>query len=156
VEHQLARAALEQLEQLAPDGPGFDAALTMVMAGIEHHVVEEETQALPRLVAQLGPDRLAALAQQLTAARSDLLDESGEIRHGTPKRKGRRAPTARPARQKRPAERTRTPRSKRTPSRVDPDQTTRADLIARARKAGISGYSHLSKEELAKALNRAG
>jgi Hemerythrin HHE cation binding domain len=48
-EHELARKGLEDLVSLAPDEPGFGAALAAVNAGIEHHVEEEETEVFPAL-----------------------------------------------------------------------------------------------------------
>src|SRR3954470_9271193 len=43
-EHALSRKALTEMLNLAPDKPGFDAALESVKAGIEHHVEEEENE----------------------------------------------------------------------------------------------------------------
>lgn len=48
-EHDLARKALEDVERLAPDEPGFGAALDALKAGIEHHVKEEEEDDFPQL-----------------------------------------------------------------------------------------------------------
>lgn len=145
VEHELARDALAQLEELAPDEPGFEGALTMIVAGIEHHVAEEETEAFPALVAELGPERLAELARELTAARADLLAKlPGD--GAQPKRQNR------PARPKRTNAPTRTPRSGRTRRKIDPAEHTRAELLERAKKAGVSGSAHMTKDELAKAL----
>jgi iron-sulfur cluster repair protein YtfE (RIC family) len=45
-EHELARTGLDQLTELTGQ-PGFDAALEMVKAGIEHHVQEEEGEIFP-------------------------------------------------------------------------------------------------------------
>jgi hemerythrin-like domain-containing protein len=147
VEHQLARDGLSQLAELTPDEPGFDGALAMVVAGIEHHVVEEESEAFPRLAAELGPDRLAELAQQLTSVRAELLE--GEQKQSRSERKHERPP-----RPKRETDRRRVSRRQRKTAKIDPDETTKADLIQRAKKAGVSGYSHMSKAELAKAIAR--
>jgi len=159
VEHQLARDGLAQLEELTPDEPGFDGALVMVMAGIEHHVMEEETDAFPRLAAKLGPDRLAELAQQLTSVRANLLAQAqgnGQAETKPPAKQDKaQARQPRPPRPKQKSDRTRTPRSKRR-SVVDPDATTKSDLLKQAKRAGVSGYSHMSKAELAKAITRAG
>src|SRR4051794_593172 len=38
IEHRMARNALDQMLELAPDKPGFGAALEVVKAGVEHHV----------------------------------------------------------------------------------------------------------------------
>jgi iron-sulfur cluster repair protein YtfE (RIC family) len=48
-EHQLARKSLEDLLRLAPDEPGFGAALDATKAGIVHHVQEEEKNTFPQL-----------------------------------------------------------------------------------------------------------
>lgn len=48
-EHELARKALADVLDLAPDGPGFGGALEALKAGIEHHVEEEEGEVFPQL-----------------------------------------------------------------------------------------------------------
>jgi hemerythrin-like domain-containing protein len=143
VEHQLARDGLAQLQELTPDEPGFDAALVMVMAGIEHHVQEEEGEAFPGLVSRLSAEQLAELAGQLTSRRAELV-----------RREASPTPETRPPRPKRPSNR-QGPRNKRKSAKINPDESTKADLIERAKKAGVSGYSHMSKADLAKAIARA-
>jgi hemerythrin superfamily protein len=48
-EHELARKALDDVVRLAPDEPGFGAALDACKAGIEHHVEDEESKVFPQL-----------------------------------------------------------------------------------------------------------
>lgn len=48
-EHELARESLENVLDLAPDEPGFGAALEATKAGIAHHVEEEENEVFPEL-----------------------------------------------------------------------------------------------------------
>ena len=48
-EHALARDGLDAMLELAPDEPGFGAALEAVKAGIGHHVEEEESDVFPKL-----------------------------------------------------------------------------------------------------------
>lgn len=48
-EHELARKTLKEMVALAPDEPGFGAALDSLKAGIEHHVKEEEDDVFPKL-----------------------------------------------------------------------------------------------------------
>jgi hypothetical protein len=48
-EHELGRKSLEDMLRLAPDEPGFGAALDATKAGIAHHVEEEEKEVFPEL-----------------------------------------------------------------------------------------------------------
>jgi hemerythrin superfamily protein len=48
-EHELGRKGLDDMNKLAPDEPGFGAALDAVKAGISHHVEEEENDVFPKL-----------------------------------------------------------------------------------------------------------
>src|SRR6478736_4924914 len=48
-EHELARKSLEDVVRLAPDEPGFGAALDATRAGIVHHVDEEENEVFTEL-----------------------------------------------------------------------------------------------------------
>lgn len=48
-EHDLARKALADLQELAPDEPGFGAALDVCKAGVDHHVKDEEDEMFPKL-----------------------------------------------------------------------------------------------------------
>jgi hemerythrin-like domain-containing protein len=48
-EHGLARRALGEMLSLAPDAPGFEAALETTKAAIEHHVQDEEGDVFPTL-----------------------------------------------------------------------------------------------------------
>jgi hemerythrin superfamily protein len=48
-EHELARKSLTDMVDLAPDDPGFGAAMESTKAGIEHHVEEEEGEIFPKL-----------------------------------------------------------------------------------------------------------
>jgi iron-sulfur cluster repair protein YtfE (RIC family) len=70
-EHQLAREGIDKMLSLAPDAPGFGAALEMVKSGIEHHVEEEESEMFPKLTKALGAGTLA-VAQQIVDMRAQL------------------------------------------------------------------------------------
>lgn len=48
-EHELARKALGDVMRLAPDEPGFGAALDALEAGVKHHVHDEESDVFPEL-----------------------------------------------------------------------------------------------------------
>jgi iron-sulfur cluster repair protein YtfE (RIC family) len=70
-EHQLGRKLLEDVLRLAPDEPGFGAALEALEAGISHHVEEEETEVFPELRSD-GATVLAEMATPFMAKRLEL------------------------------------------------------------------------------------
>lgn len=70
-EHRLARKALDDVIGLAPDEPGFGAALDALKAGIEHHVKEEEHEVFPK-VRKEGESVLAAMATPFMRRRAEL------------------------------------------------------------------------------------
>jgi hemerythrin superfamily protein len=158
-EHELTREVLAHVEDLAPDDPGFDGALAMLVAGIEHHVAEEEGEAFPALATALGPNGLASLADEMRPTRAELLAQpdqsasasSSEGKESSSRR--RRSSDDRHRSSDQPARPRSTSRQRR--NRVDPDTTSRADLLQQAKRAGVAGYSHMTKAELAKAISRA-
>jgi hemerythrin superfamily protein len=70
-EHELARKGLEDMLRLAPDEPGFGAALDAVKAGITHHVEEEETEVFPKL-REDGASALEKMATPFMKKRMEL------------------------------------------------------------------------------------
>ncbi|MEY2450899.1 MAG: hypothetical protein QOD92_473 [Acidimicrobiaceae bacterium] len=70
-EHELARKTLAEMLNLAPDKPGFEAALESVKAGIEHHVEEEENEVFPKLRNQ-GENVLREIATPFIHKRTEL------------------------------------------------------------------------------------
>jgi hemerythrin superfamily protein len=67
-EHELAKKALKDVQSLAPDEPGFGAALDALIAGITHHVDEEENDVFPKLRSK-GESVLADMATPFMAKR---------------------------------------------------------------------------------------
>jgi hypothetical protein len=78
-EHRLVRHALRQLVGFAPAEPGFDGALAMLQAGVQHHVEEEEDQAFALLREHLDDAAYADLGNRLAAARQHALDSDESI-----------------------------------------------------------------------------
>jgi iron-sulfur cluster repair protein YtfE (RIC family) len=70
-EDDLARQGLEEMLGLAPDEPGFGAALDSVKAGIGHHVDEEENEVFPKLRKD-GQSVLDAMATPFMKKRIEL------------------------------------------------------------------------------------
>jgi hemerythrin superfamily protein len=70
-EHELARKGLQDVIDLAPDDPGFGAALDAVKAGISHHVDEEEDEVFPKLRKE-GSEILEQMATPFMTKRLEL------------------------------------------------------------------------------------
>jgi hypothetical protein len=112
-EHELGRKALADVERLAPDEPGFGAALDALKAGISHHVEEEENEVFPKLRSK-GKQVLEEIATPFMTKRMEV---------GLP---------------------------------MDADAlaaaSTKTELLAEAKSAGVDGASSMTKGELADAL----
>ncbi|MDP1793052.1 MAG: hemerythrin domain-containing protein [Acidimicrobiales bacterium] len=69
-EHELARKALADVLRLAPDEPGFGAALDALEAGLSHHIGEEESDVWPEL--RKNKEGMAAMATPFMEKRLEL------------------------------------------------------------------------------------
>lgn len=69
IEHGLIRVALEEMAEIV-DEPGFGAAVAMIIAGVRHHVKDEEKKVFPELKAKLDRDELAALGDRVMAMKN--------------------------------------------------------------------------------------
>ena len=112
-EHELARKGLDDVVKLAPDEPGFGAALDAVKAGITHHVKEEEGDVFPKLRKD-GAKVLESMATPFMKKRLEL---------GLPM--GADALAA---------------------------ASSKDELLAEAKSAGVDGASSMTKAQLADAL----
>jgi hemerythrin superfamily protein len=112
-EHKLARKGLDDVVKLAPDEPGFGAALESVKAGITHHVEEEEGEVFPKLRKD-GAKVLESMATPFMKKRLEL---------GLPM--GADALAA---------------------------ASSKDELLAEAKSAGVDGASSMTKAQLADAL----
>jgi hemerythrin superfamily protein len=112
-EHELARSCLDQMVSLAPEKPGFDAALEATKAGISHHVEEEEGEVFPEL-RRNGREVLDRLATPFMKKRMEL---------GLP-----------------------------MDAEALAAASSKDELLAEAKGAGVDGAASMSKAELAHAL----
>ena len=125
-EHSLARDGLSKMLELGPDDPGFEAALDMVKAGIDHHVEDEEGEVFPGL-RDKASDQLRSLEPQVLAARQELglptegASTSSEV-SGT--------------------------------ATSDLSSATKDELYEKAKQADIPGRSQMTKDELVEALEQ--
>ena len=75
-EHELARSALAEMLNLAPDEPGFGAALETTKAAIDHHVQDEEAELAERegqeVATRLEEARLAGVEGAASMTKDEL------------------------------------------------------------------------------------
>jgi hemerythrin-like domain-containing protein len=71
VEHDAAKALIEQLEALKPDDPLFVANFAVLAEQIEHHVKEEEDEMFPQ--AKKHKLDLDALGEKMMARKEELM-----------------------------------------------------------------------------------
>ena len=72
-EHQEAKKAMKELDNLSPADAEWEPQFQILMHGVLHHATEEEAEMFPKLRETLSQDRLDALGEQLAA------DKSGEL-----------------------------------------------------------------------------
>jgi hemerythrin superfamily protein len=163
-EHSLSRKVLKDLQRLAPDTPGFDGALEMLKAGIQHHVQEEEGEAFPKLRSQLDSTEFEQLTEQVQTAkergraprRSSSSGRSRSRSTSRPSRSSSRPTTSRRSSGSRSTSRSSSTAKKSTKATAkrssSSSDVTKAELVRRAKREGISGYSTMTKAQLARAL----
>jgi hypothetical protein len=177
-EHALAKKVLTDLRRLAPDAPGFDGALGMLQAGIEHHVHEEEGEVLPKLRRELDQSELEQLTGEVEAAKQ----RGRAPRRASASRKrtsGSRKRTSSASKRTSSAQKRASSASKRTSSartrgssskattsksrasgsgssrgRGRGSEPTKDELVRQAKRAGVTGYSRMNKRQLERALAR--
>jgi len=92
VEHKLAREGLEKVTTMVQQ-PGFGAAVEMLLAGIKHHVNEEETEILPELKAALDRKQWLTLGDAMADAKGQT-DQTPNNKSRSPRKSSkRRSPT---------------------------------------------------------------
>jgi hemerythrin superfamily protein len=65
-EHWIMKRVLEQLFELVPDDPAFDARLRVLHELIENHFEEEESELFPKVGRGFGNEALGALGVELS------------------------------------------------------------------------------------------
>lgn len=78
-EHQDVVEAITRIESCGYGSPEARACMFTVIAGVTHHVKEEETRVLPMMQRELGSDRMTALGDQLMAAKREELVRVGAL-----------------------------------------------------------------------------
>ena len=69
-EHALVKSQLAQMRELEPNTDEFQEVLTQMMAGIEHHVSEEEGEMFPKIEEAMGDAHLQEIGSQIEQLRA--------------------------------------------------------------------------------------
>jgi hemerythrin superfamily protein len=78
-DHQELKDAIKKGEQAGSDSE-IEQAMQAIIDGVTHHVQEEENEVLPKLVRELGQQRVEWLGQQLgDANRSEQVSERAQV-----------------------------------------------------------------------------
>jgi hemerythrin superfamily protein len=176
-EHHEAAAMLYELKSLEPGGPEYTAKLEEFIDAVTHHVEEEESELLPTLEESIDAERLTELGAKFEEERLRELAAHGLRDQGSAasasasgSRAGERAMTGergmageremtgRGAWGRPDGAESAGGRSDRKASDGgrggDVSEMTKAELYERAKAADIPGRSQMSKEELARALEK--
>jgi hemerythrin-like domain-containing protein len=147
-EHRLAREGVANLTELVGE-PGFGDALEMLKAGIKHHVEEEENEVFPELRDKVDEGELDELGTILERAhgadadRDDDLDDDErqldspqlDLDAADDRNEARRATSG-------------------NGSGSGDNEPSKQELYERAKEMGIKGRSSMTKQELARAVQR--
>jgi hypothetical protein len=81
-EHHGAKMFVMELARLGPDNPHYEAKFRVLREMVEHHIEEEETQALPK-IAQAG-DGLDEIGREMESRWPDFREEAKSMVQGGP------------------------------------------------------------------------
>jgi len=139
-EHHKAEQILFRMQMIDTASPEFDELLEQAVDAVGEHVQEEESQVLPVLAKVAPKDLLADLGHVFSEAKAEVLRNPSAVTpdslKAAAKPRGRHAKTKAAGK---PGE-----------------EMSKEELYERAKEADIPGRSHMSKDELAKALQKAG
>lgn len=77
-EHRIVKELLEEISEILPDDPAFDAKMKVLSENVEHHIEEEEGHLFP-LFNRLPAEKQEEVSEELRLRKLDLSDDEGEI-----------------------------------------------------------------------------
>jgi hypothetical protein len=77
VEHNSAKALIEQLEAMSPDDPKYMATFTVLGEYVKHHIKEEENELFEQITSGRAKVQWEELQQQMLTMRETLMAEMG-------------------------------------------------------------------------------
>ncbi|WP_119729919.1 hemerythrin domain-containing protein [Thermomonospora amylolytica] len=142
-EHKEAEETLHRLEGIDPGGPDFDQCLEELVTAVKHHIEEEEGEILPALKKAVSRKRLDELGEAFEERRMQEMSKHGFGVKKAPKTTGKTRGGVRSA-------------VKGGKGGKAAPAGTKQELYKRAQELDISGRSKMTKDELAKAVQKAG
>jgi len=135
-EHDEANRLLEQLKVLAESGDDatFRTTLDQLVDAVNHHVEEEEQEMLPELRATCDGDVLERLGERFQQAKTAIMTAVHDSRADRPRGEVPTPPTT-------------------TDQLLD---LTKEELYEKAKALDVDGRSKMTKDQLARAVSRAG
>lgn len=141
-EHHEAERILFRMQMIDPADAEFDELLEQAVQAVTEHVQEEESQVLPVLAKAAPKQRLEELGHVFSEAKAQVLrnpsavtQETIEGTTGVKRATGGRRRT-------------------RSKGAASGGELSREELYEQAKEADIPGRSHMTKDELAKALHK--
>ncbi len=74
-EHHVAEVLMDELRGMKQNGQRWEAKFKVLAENVKHHIEEEESQTLPK-AAELGPEALQRIGQQMEMRRPSLMQQA--------------------------------------------------------------------------------
>ncbi len=148
-QHGQVEELIERVRSSDFDGGDVPALMQEVQVAVEHHVEEEESEIFPKMRASIDPGRLDEMGEQVQELKRE------EAAAGAPRAGSSGGGHASRSRDGNSGTRNGATRSGGKNGRsAGGGEPTKHDLYEQAKAEGIEGRSAMSKDELAKALQR--
>ena len=73
-EHKIVKTLVAEIEKMKPSDEQFDAKMTVLKEGVEHHASEEEEEMFKQARKNLSKDRLEELGEEMEARKGELVE----------------------------------------------------------------------------------
>jgi len=152
-EHREAKQLIARIMRIRSVTAQLESLVEELEGAINHHVEEEESEVFPKMRRELG--------SELTTMGTEMQTRKRQIVGGAPAagRSGRTTTTRTrtgTTRTRRASAGGRRPTTAGRGQKAPTIDLTRDELLAKARRAGVTGFSRMTKQELVRALSRTG
>ncbi|MEV5407455.1 hemerythrin domain-containing protein [Thermopolyspora sp. NPDC052614] len=148
-EHHKAEEILFQLQKVDPDSPEFEQGLMQLVEAVNEHVQEEESRVLPLLAKAAPQELLMELGRTFSEGKAEVLRNPSAVTPAKLKQNAKHK--SRPAKPKDTGKSKGSGQAKGGHAGAD---LSKEELYEKAKQADIPGRSQMSKDELAKAVEK--